>query len=117
MKDDFLKELFTSARETANDLLGKAEQLLREVEEDFLDPEDEVESLRFERDSLQARLEELEDINDDLVAGIQLLLDGEVRKEITMSWERYNNLRDSDLEIIHTDDTVGNVTITINQDR
>lgn len=67
---------------------------------------------------LLSTIEKLEDTNQDLLAAIQVLLDGEFERSFTMPWKRYWNLLMSDVEVIKTDDTIGNeMTITIKQHR
>lgn len=118
MKDNFFEGLFQNARKIANDILDKAESTLRDVENDLgVSPEDELEDLRLEVDKLEARNDDLEDLVDDLKGALQVLLDGEARKEITLTWTKYNNLRDAKVEIVVTDPGDDKLVLTITQER
>lgn len=111
MKDDFLKGLFESARESANGILDKVEQKLREVE-----PQNELENLRMQVDKLEAQLDERNDDYYDLLALVQVLLDGEVRKTVTLTKEKYDNLTNSTITLSVLDSYDDTVTIQIVQD-
>lgn len=105
MKDDFFAGLFEQARKTANDLLDKGESLLREVENDLVteEPSQELEDLRMDVDRLEAQNEDLKDQVHDLESIIQVLLDGEASKDITVTWKRFYNLRDYTLDYVYSD--------------
>lgn len=118
--NDFFKEIFDTARETAIIFLDKAERILRDVEKEkiFEDVDTtELEDLRLDNDQLAGKVNELEDLNSDLLAIVQILLDGEMRKDITMTWEKYYNLSDSTVSLSFTDSYTGEVTATITQER
>lgn len=112
MKDDFFAGLFENARKVANEILDKGESLLRDVEDDLRDNEEiELEDLRMTVDQLEAKNDELQTLVDDLTGTLQVLLDGEMQKDISIPWERWNNLRDASLEIVFTDDDKLNIHI------
>jgi hypothetical protein len=109
MKDDFFTGLFEQARKTANDVLNRVEKTL-------LDKDPETEDLQPQLEQLQAKYDELELTLAETMGVVQVLLDGEMRKKLTLSWEKFDNLQEPDVEIVFTDDGAGSVTIEIVQE-
>jgi hypothetical protein len=108
--NDFLNEVFTSARRTADSLLNKLEKYL-----DDTNTSDELEQLQLDVDRLEAVNDSLQDENSDLLALVKVLLDGKKRKNITLTWKKYYELQESDLEFAYLDPGGTDVTIEIRQ--
>jgi hypothetical protein len=116
--NDFFKDVFDIARSTAIGLLDQAESFLNDIQKDSISNEtNELEDLRMSVDQLEARNDDLEDLVEDLATALQVILDGEMRKDITINWEKYNNLKRNKLEVIFTDDTKGFCTVHISQEK